>query len=755
MSAQRRSLWNSDSVAVLFHYPAAHLRIRTLLLLLVLAVWLPAVAGFALLARSTYLREAEDARQDIERFALSLSSLVEGELDKRVAIASTLGASRTLLEEHLRRFHEEAGAAMKDSGDWVMVLDRERQLLNTQVPYDGYTSSDRPPGSTFVTAAPRVTFSVQSLLLQDPVLVAYAAERREPVRYNVGVAFSPAVVQRLIDKPTPFGSLASVLNGEQLIVARNRDPKKWVGQAAGAEVQRRAKAGTSSFGETVTLDGVPSLTYVSSANRHGWTVVLALPQEALTQAARRLTAQTLAAAGALLLIGLGIAIAVARKIGKPIVQLHEAALHLGRDEVPAAFSTGVAELDEVSRALEQAGRRSHESTVTLQNEVARAVDEAREAQAALLEGQKREAIGRLTGGLAHDFNNLLQTISTGLHVVDRQTGEDVPHRRFLEAAMRATGKAADLVKQMMTFGRAQPLKPQPVRLHNFVLQTQELTRKAVGERVQLTAEIEPGLPAVLVDPAQLELALLNLIFNARDAMPEGGAIRITARLATREENAWLGGKPHVSLQVSDNGMGMSNETRERAFDPYFTTKPVGAGTGLGLAQVLAFARQSSGDARLESVAGVGTRVTLLLPVTDQAEPAAEPEAAARHAGRMLRILMIEDDSLVSSVVVPALRAAGHEVTHCTSADEAQEVLKSRTDFDVLFSDVVMPGRLSGLDLVDWCRAHVPSMAAVVATGYNTRQTRADVQELRKPYGLDDLLEALQRAGQERTPQASA
>ncbi|MBL0730062.1 ATP-binding protein [Piscinibacter sp. HJYY11] len=729
--------------------------IRTLLLLLVLAVWLPAVAGFALLARTTYLREADDARQDIERFAQSLSSLVEGELDKRVAIASTLGASRTLLEAPLRRFHEEAGAAMRDSGDWVMLVDRERLLLNTQVPYDGYTPTDRPPGSTFVTAAPRVTFSVQSLLAKDPVLVAYAAERREPVRYNVGVAFSPAVVQRLIDKTAPFGSLAAVLNAEQLIVARNRDPQKWVGQPAGAEVQRRAKTGTSSYGETVTLDGVPSLTYVSSANRHGWNVVLALPQEALTQSAQRLTAQTLAAAGALLLIGLGIAIAVTRKIGQPIVQLHEAALQLGRDEVPTALSTGVAELDEVSRTLEQAGRRSHEATLTLQKEVALAVDEARKAQAALLEGQKREAIGRLTGGLAHDFNNLLQTISTGLHVVDRQTGDEVPHRRFLEAAMRATGKAADLVKQMMTFGRAQPLRPQPVKLLNFVLQTQELTRKAVGERVQLTAEIEPALPAVLVDPAQLELALLNLIFNARDAMPEGGAIRISARMANSEESAPLGGKQHVCLQVSDNGAGMSPETRERAFDPYFTTKPIGAGTGLGLAQVLAFARQSNGDARLDSMAGVGTRVTLLLPVTHQAELAVEPEATAREAGRALSILMIEDDSLVSSVVVPALRDAGHEVTHSSSADQAQAVLTGRTDFDVLFTDVVMPGKLSGLDLVDWCRVHLPAMAAVVATGYNTRETRADVQELRKPYSLDDLLAALQRAVQDRVQDRAA
>jgi signal transduction histidine kinase/ActR/RegA family two-component response regulator len=723
--------------------------IRTLLLLLVLAVWLPAVAGFSLLARSTYLREADDARLAIERFAQSLNSLVEVELDKRLAIASTLSASRALHDDQLARFHEEATAAMQHTGNWVVVVDRQQQRLNTRAPFPDYTPIARP-AAPFVTEAPRVFFAARSLLTHEPVLVAYAPVHiGGALRYNVGVSFSPTVLQGLMDKPPPFTSLASVINDQHLIIARSRDPQKWVGRAAGAEIQQRARAGVGSFGETVTLDGVPSLTYVSPPNRHGWNVVLAMPRTSLTESARRLTAQTLAAAGALLLIGLGLAVFVARRVGKPILALQDAAVLLGRDEVPEPLATGVRELDDVSRALVLAGERSHEATLTLQQEVASAVDQARQAQAALLEGQKRETIGRLTGGLAHDFNNLLQTISTGLHIVDRNTAADVPHRRYLEAAMRATGKAADLVKQMMTFGRAQPLKPQPVHLPNFVLQTQELTRKAVGERVQLTAEIEPSLPAVLVDPAQLELALLNLIFNARDAMSDGGAIRIAARMATPAEAATLSGPAYVNLQVSDNGVGMHPETRERAFDPYFTTKPVGAGTGLGLAQVLAFARQSNGDARIESAPGVGTTVMLLLPVTDLAEAVAAPAAAARHTGRALRILMVEDDSLVSSVVVPALRDGGHEVTHCASADQGLAVLKAQADFDVLFTDVVMPGTLSGLDLVDWCRAHVPAMATVVATGYNTRQTRADVQELRKPYGLVDLLDALHRAVQER------
>ncbi len=724
-----------------------------------LAVWLPAVAGFALLAHATYRSEAEDARDDVARFAQSLSLLVERELDKRIVMATTLSASRALSDGDLEGFHGVARLATQATGNWVVLEDRNFQYLNTLADYDGQVR-DRPAGAPFVTDEPRVIFAPRGVVAPGPVLTAYAPDRSGgSPHYNVGVAFSPQVLQALIDTRTPVGSLASVIDHEHVIVARSRDPQKWVGVVGSARIQERVKTRTGTFEETVTLDGVPSITYVSKANRHGWNVVLALPKESLTIAAWRLTLQALAAAGALLLIGLALAIFVARRIGQPIEALRDAAEVVGRDEVPPPLATGVAEVDAVGRALEVSGRRSQEATRTLQQQVAAAVTEARQAQAALLEGQKREAIGRLTGGFAHDFNNLLQTISTGLHIVDRHTGSDAAHRRYLDAAMRATGKAADLVRRMMTFGRAQPLRPRAVDLRDFVLQTQELTRKAVGERVRLTADIERGLPPVRVDAAQLELALLNLVFNARDAMPEGGgAIHISAHMAQPDDVAHLSGPAYLCLEVRDDGSGMDAATLARAFDPYFTTKPVGSGTGLGLAQVLAFARQSNGDARLESAPGEGTRVQLLLPLADRGEAVDtgdEPAAAPRGPMRALRILMVEDDSLVSSVVAPALREAGHEVLHCESADLALELLQSRSDFDVLFSDVVMPGRLSGLDLVDWCRTHRPAIRAVVATGYSSRRTRDDVQELRKPYGLEDLLDALQRAIETPTDDTAA
>jgi nitrogen-specific signal transduction histidine kinase/CheY-like chemotaxis protein len=367
--------------------------------------------------------------------------------------------------------------------------------------------------------------------------------------------------------------------------------------------------------------------------------------------------------------------------------------------------------------------------------------------------QKMEAIGRLAGGVAHDFNNLLQTISTAHQVLDRHVAEG-PQRRILQGAMRATAKAADLIRQMLAFGRAQPLQPQPVSLADLILTSRELTGRAVGERVRLTAAIEPDVPPVFVDPIQLELAMLNLVFNARDAMPEGGSIVISARLAAADEVTALPGGPYVCLAVTDDGPGMDASTRARAFEPYFTTKPVGAGSGLGLPQAQAFARQSGGDIRLDSAPGRGTKVSLFLPATHASVPAAAQGDVPRRPQRALKVLMVEDDVLVSSVVVPALESEGHRVALCGTADEAMKRLLSGEPFDVLFTDVVMPGRLTGMDLVQWCRRHRPDLPSVAATGYTAQAADSDTQVLRKPYGLDALLNALQSAVPESAPNPS-
>ncbi|MGN6525970.1 MAG: ATP-binding protein [Burkholderiaceae bacterium] len=712
------------------------MNIRIRLMLLVFAVWLPAAVGFGMLARSIFLQQTATGLEHVREYGRTLNLLVERELDRRATMARTLGASLALRRDDLRGFYDEAATAARGGDSWVILVTPTAEILNTHVPWRDGLRIARPASAPMVTSdASDVFFAPDGPVTHGPVLALFRPELGvAPPRYNVGVAFEPASIQALLaQQPGPEDALVTVMDDEQVIIARTREPRRWLGVSAGPEIKRRARGDAEGFGESITLDGVRSLTYVSRPNRYHWQVVVALPTQGLSRTARALTLQAVAAAAALLVISLGLVVYASRRISGPVGQLHDAAATLREDRVPAPLATGVREVDDISTVLHDAGVHSQEATRTLEQRVANAVQQAEDAQAKLLEGQKHEAIGRLTGGLAHDFNNLLQTISTALQVFER-TKDGPPHPRTLEAAIRATHRAAQLVRQMLTFGRTRPQQLAAVNFADFLLGARELVQKAIGQGVELVADVEPGLRHVNVDPSQLELALLNLIFNARDAMPEGGRVTVSARSA---------GPDRAVIAVTDTGMGMDEQTLARATDPYFTTKPVGRGSGLGLAQVRGFALQSGGDIRLHSAPGRGTTVEMHLPTVDApASEDAEPEHP--HSGRPLRILMVEDDLLVSSVVVPALDATGHAVTLAATADQAVELLQRGAAFDVVFTDVVMPGRMSGMDLAAWCREHRPATPVVVATGYSA-QALPSVEVLNKPYDLHALLEALDRA----------
>jgi len=734
--------------------PQYPLSIRLRLLLLVIAAGLPAVIALGLLGQSTYAREAEVARASVRQLGDSLKSAVERELDKRAVLAQTLAAAVELREPNVVRFHEEATAATRDSGGWTILLDRT-SILATTLPSVSELTPLRRLSSSFVTGPPSVFFYKQGLLLKRPVLAVVApAPGIASPRFNVGVGFEPAAIQAVMEQFLyPEGAVAAVIDKGGFVIARSHEPARWLGASASEDERRRALTGEAGFAESATLDGMASLSYMTSTDRYGWNVVIALPQSALTAAAQQVTFRFVAASGLLLFIGLGLALHASRHISGAVHALSRAATQLGEDAVPAQLATGVSEADEVIGALHHAGLRARQAEVVLERRVAQAVRIAEKAQAAVMEERKHEAIGRLAGGLAHDFNNLLQTITTALQLLDRTIG-DSPHRGVLDAAIRASAKAANLIRQMLAFGRPQSLQPQPVDLADFILKNRDLAGSTVGSRVRMKVSLEENLPPLLLDPTQLQLATLNLVFNADQSMARGGNLVITGRLARPEETAALGKGHFVCLEVADDGPGMTPDVLEKAFEPYFTTKAVGAGNGLGLSQVLSFARQSGGDIRLRTVPGQGTQACLILPASNLppavSHPVAQPvaQAAETTSGsirrRPLRILMVEDDILLSSVVIPALQGEGHEIFLCATADEAVGVLSDADRFDVLFTDVVMPGRMTGMDLVAWCRIHRPSLPAVVASGY-TAQAADAVQVLRKPYSIDALLDALQRA----------
>jgi signal transduction histidine kinase/CheY-like chemotaxis protein len=722
--------------------------IRTRLLLLVFAVWLPAMAGFGLLARSTYQHEEQSATGHLRELARSISVLVDSELDKRAAIANTLGAARSLKEGELERFYEHARRATEGTDNSVLVVDATRQVINTRMPY-GTPLPARHwiPEPALITGAPVVTELMKSSINGQPVITVMAAEPGVATqRYNIGVAFGPDVIQRVLDlQKVPAHAVVSVLDGKFQTVARNKDPQKWLGTRASPATVAAASSGLldQQF-ESMSREGQPTVACLARSARYGWSVAVGLPRSALNAPAIRVTIQAFAAAGILAVIGLGLALYFARQIGGAVLALSDAAAELGRDRVPEPLRSGLSEADEVGAALHEAGLRSARATELLESRVAEAIRQTQEAQTRLLDGQKHEAIGRLTGGLAHDLNNFLQTMSTGLQVLDRLVKED-SGRRVIEASTRALDKAAALVRQMLAFGRTQPLKPQPIDLYDFVLRCEDLMGRAVGGKVRLSADIEPGLPPLMADPTQFELALLNLVFNARDAMPDGGTVLIRGRLASATQASALPPGRYLAVDVVDTGGGMDAEVLQRVFEPYFTTKAVGVGSGLGLPQVRAFAVHSGGAATISSERGVGTTVSLLLPVSLEPVQASPSEAQAPAEFMPLRVLFVEDDLLVSSVVVPALRAAGHTVRHCLNGEAAQRALHDGGLFDVVFTDVVMPGTLSGLDLAAWCQANIPAMAVIVATGYTTQHIDASVKVLSKPYSIGTLLKELQYA----------
>ena len=396
--------------------------------------------------------------------------------------------------------------------------------------------------------------------------------------------------------------------------------------------------------------------------------------------------------------------------------------------------------------------RDMEGHVTRVLAAARDVTERNLLEARLRQAQKLEAVGQLTGGVAHDFNNLLQVVLSGLTLMERVTD---PARRaqLADNVRRAAQRGGELTKRLLTVARRQSLRPERIELDAWMQDgAGALLRQALRGDIRAALRFPPDLPAVEADPAELELALLNLAVNARDAMPNGGTLTLSAeavRCYAITDVDGLDGA-FVRLSVGDTGTGMSEETQARVFEPFFTTKGVGQGTGLGLAQVYGFARQSGGGVRLHSAPGQGTTVSLLLPVSRRAAPekAAEASAPGRSPMRRAAVLVCEDDDDVAALVVDMLAQLGHAPTRVTTAGAALGALADGRAVDLLFTDVLMPGGMDGLALAREAARRRPGLPVLLTTGYTGGGAAAvplGLPLLRKPYRIDDLAQAVERA----------
>ena len=376
-----------------------------------------------------------------------------------------------------------------------------------------------------------------------------------------------------------------------------------------------------------------------------------------------------------------------------------------------------------------------------------ALDQTREA---LIQAQKMEAIGHLTGGVAHDFNNLLMAIQGSLELLQRRLPKDDPKvARLLDNALQGTQRGAALTQRMLAFARRQELKLVALHVPELVQGMTELLQSSLGPSVQIETHFPLKLSKAHADSNQLELALLNLAMNARDAMPKGGAIVIGARECTVTDEPGLNPGHYLCVTVTDTGTGMDEATLRRAMEPFFTTKGIGKGTGLGLPMVQGMAQQSGGRLVLKSKPGLGTTAELCLPVALPDAASAGEQIAPRRAvssGRKLAILTVDDDPLVALNTSALLEELGHEVYSASSGVRALEILRQEVNIDLLITDQAMPG-MTGSQLVLKVRAERPEFPVILATGYAELPTGEGqgISRLQKPFKQQDLAEAIAEA----------
>jgi hypothetical protein len=374
----------------------------------------------------------------------------------------------------------------------------------------------------------------------------------------------------------------------------------------------------------------------------------------------------------------------------------------------------------------------------------------KEAEDALRQSQKMEAVGQLVSGLAHDFNNLLGAVVGSFDLIRRRADDPDRVRRFAQTGLEAAKRGAKLTGQLLAFSRSQRIELKPLILCDVIENVRDMLARTLGPMVELQFELNPSRVPVLADATQVEMTILNLAINARDAMPDGGRLRIATTLRPIDGDPELRPGDYVELAVTDTGCGMDAQTLQRAIDPFFTTKPIGKGTGLGLAQVYGSARQSGGTVRIESKLGVGTTVRVLLPRTDMTAQQSSIADAETHLiqAREATVLVVDDDADLRAVLVNSFETVGYSVMEAADGPAGLALIAERRP-DVLVVDFAMPG-MNGAEVAEAARLRHHGLPIVLTSGYADsdaidRAVGKGAKVLRKPFRIDELLGAVSEA----------
>jgi len=729
------------------------MRIRTRLLLLILSVLLPAFVAALLATGYVYVEERRAQENSVKETVRAFALLVDNELETREGMLRALAHSPSLAEGNLAEFYGYAKSLAPTSDSTIILHDLTgRQLINTRVPLGAPLPTRRSSNIDALMVKYGADRTLVSDMFMAPVGKRYDFAIQVPVhidgriRYFLSTGVNASSLQTLMaDQRLPAGRLVSVLDRQGRVVARSRDADQYRGRTVSeTAIQEFASHDEGSFSNN-NLAGIPVQAFFSTVPNAGWKVLVSIPQAEL----RRVPLHAAAFLAAIMLLLLVLAALAARRFSRhalaPIAYLGRSAEDLGQGRELVYQPQGVAELDAVAQRMAEASRLIRGAQHDLEQRVAEAVSASERAHAALVRGQKLEALGRLTGGIAHEFNNLLQTLTTALQLA-ALTSTQPKVLSLIDTCKRTVSRATALTTRLGSFGRVQDAKLLTIDPGEQTRNAAQLIRNVLRQGIRLELDCAPDAWPVTVDPLQFDLALLNLAINARDAMADGGTLQITLRnrvLDASEDRAGGAGGDYVQLTVADTGAGMPPEVLAHALDPFFTTKAPGQGSGLGLPQAYGFAEQSRGFLQLASTEKQGTTIDIYLPRAHQAlSLQARPASASRPQGSG-RVLFVEDDALVREAVARGLEEAGFEVVVAPSGDQALAMLEGGLDADVVFSDIVMPGRVSGIDLAGLLRERRPRLPVVLATGYTDQRANIPgVQVLAKPYEIAQLVELL-------------
>ena len=734
--------------------------VRWNLVALVLAVMLPTLAAAVATIGYVYTQERNGFERGLSETTRALKLVVDREFAGREALLRTLAESPALTRGDLEIFHAYA-KAVAPTPDKAIVLSTPdgRTVLNSRRPF----GEPLPEVATRVfrraaePMAPVVTdLFFANLGQQYSFAVEVPVVREGKVIYYLAMGqFADQLQQVLLDQHLPSGWIGTIVDRKDQVVARNVEPARFIGTRAREEVLQKLEQAHGEPVQIRALDGSAVVAAYSRSTKYGWAVFVGVPQAQITTPAK--AAQLFGAIAAVLLVAsLLAALQLGRRMVEPVITLADAAAALGRGEPVQLGPTGLRETDVVANALRAASVSLSEAKIELEQRVSAALDDAERAHQSVIRSQRLEAVGQLTGGVAHDFNNLLMVVGTNVHLLQGRHSELAGDAQ-LARIERAVATGTKLTRQLLSFARRQPLRPQRVDLAQALPEMLDLVRPTLGGSISARCEIEPALACVLIDPAEFELAIINLSINARDAMPGGGQLRVWAHAGTTA-TALPATAATVVIEVSDSGVGIDRALLDRVFEPFFTTKAVGSGTGLGLSQVYGMATQAGGTVQISSEAGKGTTVRIVLPAADPAGPREQRDQPSPPAQKISgTLLLVEDNPELAQVTRELLEMEGFQVHGATDADDAlRQLARLQPPPQLVLSDIRMPGNLDGIGLAAHLQQHSPNLPVVLMTGYTSELEAAralGLEVLAKPVAAGELIEVLRRTVKALPPES--